>query len=127
MTIFLSIAFGLSLAVILLGFWADRSAITARINGANGLPILLALIVSFLGSLAVAVIAWLFDSIRNAGLGAAVHRPLSRWARRPADLALAELGDEGIRRRCRTIEADRSMADEAPEQPDLTSKQNGSP
>ena len=62
MTIFLSIAFCLSLAVILLGFWADRSAISARINGANGLPILVALIVSFLGSLAVAVIAWLFDS-----------------------------------------------------------------
>lgn len=62
MTIFLGIAFSLSLAVILLGFWADRSAITARINGANGLPILVALIVSFLGSLAVAVIAWLFDS-----------------------------------------------------------------
>lgn len=62
MTIFLSIAFGLSLAVILLGFWADRSAVTARINGANGLPILVALIVSFLGSLAVAVISWLFDS-----------------------------------------------------------------
>lgn len=61
MTIFLSIAFGLSLAVILLGFWADRSAISARINGANGLPILVALIVSFLASLAVAVIVWLFD------------------------------------------------------------------
>lgn len=62
MTIFLSIAFGLSLAVILLGFWADRSAVTARINGANGLPILVALIASFLASLAVAVIAGLFDS-----------------------------------------------------------------
>ena len=61
MTIFLSIAFGLSLAVILLGFWADRSAISARINGANGLPILVALIASFLASLVVAVIAWLFD------------------------------------------------------------------
>ena len=64
MTIFLSIAFGLSLAIILLGFWADRSAVTARINGANGLPILVALIVSFLSSLAVAVIAWLFDSFK---------------------------------------------------------------
>jgi hypothetical protein len=61
MTIFVSIAFGLSLAVILLGFWADRSAISARINGANGLPILVALIASFLASLVVAVIAWLFD------------------------------------------------------------------
>lgn len=55
MTIFLSIAFGLSLAMIPLGRWADRSGVTARINGANGLPMLVALIVSFLGSLAVAV------------------------------------------------------------------------
>lgn len=62
MTIFLSIAFGLSLSVILIGFFADRSAVKAKINGANGLPILVALIVSFLGSLAVAVISWLFDS-----------------------------------------------------------------
>jgi hypothetical protein len=61
MTIFLSIAFGLSLALILLGFWADRSAVTARINGANGLPILVALVVSFLASLVVAVIAGLLD------------------------------------------------------------------
>ena len=60
MTIFLSIAFCLSLAEILLGYWADRSAVTARINGTNGLPILVALIVSAGGSLAVAVIAGLF-------------------------------------------------------------------
>lgn len=60
MTIFLSIAFCLSLAVILLGYWADRSAVTARINGANGLPILVTLIVSAGGSLAVAVIAGVF-------------------------------------------------------------------
>ena len=63
MTIFLRIAFGLSLAVILLGFWADRSAVTARINGANGLPILVALVASFLASLVVAVVAGLFDSM----------------------------------------------------------------
>lgn len=61
MIIVLSIALGLSLAVILLGFWADCSAFTARINGANGLPILVAPVVSFLGSLAVAVTAWLFE------------------------------------------------------------------
>lgn len=60
MTIFLSIAFGLSLAVILIGFFADRSAVTAKINSANGLPILVALIVSFLASLVVAIIAGLF-------------------------------------------------------------------
>lgn len=60
MTIFLSIAFCLSLTVILLGYWADRSAVTSRITGANGLPILVALIVSAGGSLAVAVIAGVF-------------------------------------------------------------------
>lgn len=60
MTVFLAIAFGLSLGLILLGFWADRSAIKDRINGANGLPILVALIVSFLGSLVVALIAGVF-------------------------------------------------------------------
>lgn len=60
MTIFLIIAFCLSLAVISLGYWADRSAVTARITGANGLPILVALIVSAGGSLAVAVIAGVF-------------------------------------------------------------------
>lgn len=60
MTIFLSIAFGLSLAVFLIGFFADRSAVTAKINGAIGLPILVALIVSFLASLVVAVMAGLF-------------------------------------------------------------------
>lgn len=67
MTIFLSIAFGLSLALILLGFWADRSAVTARINGANGRPILVALVVSFLASLVVAVIAGLLDDWEMLG------------------------------------------------------------
>lgn len=60
MTIFLSIAFGLSFGLIMLGFAMDRSAVRARTNGANGLPILAALIVSFLGSLVVAVIAGVF-------------------------------------------------------------------
>jgi hypothetical protein len=60
MTVFLSTALLISLFVISLGFWADRSAITARINGANGLPILVSLIVSFLASLLVAILAGLF-------------------------------------------------------------------
>ena len=60
MTTFLAIAFGLSFSVILLGFFIDRSAIKGEINGANGLPILVALVVSFLASLVVAVIAGLF-------------------------------------------------------------------
>ncbi len=67
MTTFLAIAFGLSLSLILLGFWADRSAVRARINGANGMPILVALIVSFLGSLVVALIAGVFGSWERMG------------------------------------------------------------
>ena len=60
MSTFLAIAFGLSFGLILLGFFADRAAVKARINGANGMPILVALILSFLGSLGVAVIAGIF-------------------------------------------------------------------
>lgn len=67
MTTFLAIAFGLSLSVILLGFWADRSAVKARINGANGLPVLVALIVSFLASLVVALIAGIFGGWSTMG------------------------------------------------------------
>lgn len=67
MTTFLAIAFGLSLCVILLGFWADRSAVRAQINGANGMPILAALIVSFLGSLGVALIAGIFGGWGTMG------------------------------------------------------------
>lgn len=57
MTLFLTLAACLSLAVILLGYWADRAAIAARINGANGLPVLVALIASFLLSLGTATVA----------------------------------------------------------------------
>lgn len=67
MTIFLSIAFGLSLSVVLLGFWADRSAVKAKINGANGLPVLVSLIVSFILSLVVAVVAGIFGGWSTLG------------------------------------------------------------
>ena len=67
MTLFLLIALGLSLAVILIDFFADRSAVMARINGANGLPILVALVVSFLASLLVAMIAGLFGGWGMSG------------------------------------------------------------
>ena len=67
MTTFLAIAFALSFCLIMLGFWADRSAVRAKINGANGMPILVALIVSFLGSLVVAVIAGIFGSWATMG------------------------------------------------------------
>ncbi len=94
MNIFLSIAFGLSVAIILLGFWADRSAVAARTSGGNGLPILVALVVSFLGSLVVAVIAGLFDSMEmlvwvllstvpyHVGLGGILILRLQRMANR---------------------------------------------
>ena len=57
MTPFLSLALGLSLTVILIGYLADLSAVNARINGANGLPML---VVSFLGSFIIAIVAVLF-------------------------------------------------------------------
>lgn len=66
MTIFLTIALILSISVILLAFLMDLSAVRARINGANGLPLLVALIVSFLGSLAVTVIGGLFGGLELA-------------------------------------------------------------
>lgn len=79
MTIFLSIAFGLSLAVILIGFFADRSALTAKINGANGLPILVALNVSFLASLVVAVIAGLIGGRGMLGKVCCSQYPTTLW------------------------------------------------
>lgn len=97
MTIFLTIAFVLSFCLIMLGFWADRSAVTARINGANGLPILVALILSFVVSLAVAVIAgvvrgwemlgWvlLFTLPYHIGLGALLIWRLQSLATRVSD------------------------------------------
>lgn len=67
MTTFFAIAFALSFGLIMLGFWADRSAVRAKINGANGMPILVALILSFLGSLVVAMIAGIFGSWATLG------------------------------------------------------------
>lgn len=67
MTIFLTIAFILSLLMILLAFAMDMSAVRARINGANGLPLLVALLVSAGGSLFVTLIAGLFEGWAFAG------------------------------------------------------------
>ncbi len=67
MDIFLGTAVGLSLALILTGFLMDRSAVKARINGANGLPILVALIVSFLASIGVAVVSGLIKGWGSMG------------------------------------------------------------
>jgi hypothetical protein len=64
-TVFLSTALLISLCVVSLGSWTDRSAITARINGANGLPILVSLIVSFLASLLVAIFAGVVGGVTS--------------------------------------------------------------
>jgi hypothetical protein len=60
MTLFLSAALLLSLLLIGLGFAMDMSAVRGRINGANGFPILISLLLSFAGSLGVALISGLF-------------------------------------------------------------------
>ena len=60
MTLFLSAALLLSLLLIGLGFAMDLSAVRGRISGANGFPILMMLLLSFAGSLAVALLAGLF-------------------------------------------------------------------
>jgi MFS family permease len=67
MTILLSVTFSLSLCIILVGFLADRSAVKAKINGANGLPVLVALIVSFLASLIVAAISGILGNWSTMG------------------------------------------------------------
>jgi ABC-type multidrug transport system fused ATPase/permease subunit len=67
MTLFLGIAGALSLAIILTGFFVDRAAIKGRVNGGNGLPILVAVIVSFVLSLAVAGVAGIFGGWQPMG------------------------------------------------------------
>ncbi len=94
MPFFLGAALLLSLVVILTGYLVDRSAVKARVNGANGLPILAALVVSFAGSLVVAILAgflggwamlgWvlLFTIPYHAGLGVLLIGRLQRLATR---------------------------------------------
>lgn len=57
----IKVAWIISAVLIGLAYLMDRSAIMARINGANGLPLLAAFIVSFLGSLLLAVIMAFMD------------------------------------------------------------------
>lgn len=58
MTLFLSFAFLASVAVLSLAFFMERSAILGGINGANGLTILVAFIVSAIATIPVAAITW---------------------------------------------------------------------
>ena len=58
--LFLEIAFGLSLLLILSGYLMDLGAIRGGVEGANGLPIFMMTMISFVVSFPVAVIAWIF-------------------------------------------------------------------
>lgn len=60
MTLFLALSLGLSMLVLGLAYVMDRGAIRGRVNGANGLPLAAALVVSALGSLAVAALTAIF-------------------------------------------------------------------
>ena len=60
LTLFLEIAFGLSLLLILSGYLMDLGAILGGVDGANGLPIFMMTMISFVGSFPVALIAWIF-------------------------------------------------------------------
>jgi len=82
MNIFYTVSALILLAVILTGYLMDRSAIRQRINGANGLPVLAALVVSFGGSILVSFIAALVDGWTAMGwvlvLSVACHAALGR-------------------------------------------------
>lgn len=58
MTLFLFFALIASAALLSLAFWMERSAIIGGINGANGLTILVAFIVSASATIPVAAITW---------------------------------------------------------------------
>lgn len=58
MTLFLLFAFLGSVALLSLAFWMERSAILGGINGANGLTILVAFIVSATTTIPLAAVTW---------------------------------------------------------------------
>ncbi len=58
MTLFLFFAFLGSVALLSLAFWMERSAILGGINGANGLTILVAFIVSATATIPIAAVTW---------------------------------------------------------------------
>lgn len=66
MDLFLNIAFGLSLFLILCGYLMDLAAVKGGIDGANGLPIFMLSMISFVGSFPVALIAWIFGGWNTA-------------------------------------------------------------
>lgn len=66
MTIFFSLAFALSVAVLLIAHLMEAGAIRNRINGANGLTLFMALYASVAGSVLVALVGWIFSGILTA-------------------------------------------------------------
>lgn len=58
MIVFLFVGLGLSFCLFLFGFLSDRPAVIAKISDADGMPMLLALFISF--PLVVAVMAGIF-------------------------------------------------------------------
>lgn len=79
MLTYFAIALALSAALLLVATAMERSAIKNRINGANGLTLLAAFIVSGLGSLLVSLIAaWLWGW--PAGLASLALSGLWHWA-----------------------------------------------
>lgn len=78
MLIYFALALALSAAILLVATAMERSAIKNRINGANGLTLLAAFIVSGLGSLLVSLIAaWLWGWL--AGLASLAISGLWHW------------------------------------------------
>ena len=66
MTIFLSLALALSAAVLFIAHAMEAQAIRNQVSGANGFVLFVALYVSALGSLCVALVGWIFGSFALA-------------------------------------------------------------
>lgn len=72
---------GCAATLVLLALAMEVSAIRGRINGANGLAWLVAMIISALGSLVVALISWIFAGTLAAlaVLGVAAAALTATW------------------------------------------------
>ena len=99
MNTFLSVALGLSLILIIFGFLMDRAAINGGITGANGFPVFMATICSFLASLLVALIAGLFGGWRYLALVGGLTIPYHFLLLRLLVWRLEVLGRRKIRAR----------------------------
>lgn len=66
MTLFFLLCFVASVLLIGIGYGMDAGAIRAQVNGANGLPLLAALVVSAVGSVGVALVGGWFWGVKTA-------------------------------------------------------------